>query len=87
MPSDRDPERERLERLNELSAKMAAPGSPPTGAIRCSLCGGGILKVADVVKVGLASKVAVAHQRCYQALSGGRAKAPARRPKSRGRRG
>jgi hypothetical protein len=43
---------------------------PPTGAVRCSLCGEGILTVADVSKEALASKVAVLHQRCFEALAG-----------------
>lgn len=115
MPSDREPARERLERLDQLSAKIARAleqlvefqsamhavvqeiarvralpvtpsASAPTGAVRCSLCGRGILKVSDVVKEGLDSKVAVVHQRCYRALKRNRPAAPARRRERRGRR-
>ena len=52
---------------------------PAIGVVRCSLCGRGILKINDLAKAALRSKLALVHQRCYDALTNGRKTRPRRR--------
>ena len=60
---------------------------PPTGAIRGSLCGQGILRIEDLVKAGMLSQVAIVHRRCFQTLTKAGPQAPERGSKSQKCRG
>ena len=60
---------------------------PPTGAIRCSLCGRGILRIKEIAKAVIRANVAIVHQRCYDALGPGHGEPEAPRGKARKRHG
>jgi len=58
---------------------------PPIGLVRCSLCGRRILKIKELAKAALRSKVGILHQRCYDALNTGRGERQAPRRGTRKR--